>query len=340
METLDGWFLRDGRLVRGHATVAGDGVEFWDGPCEEKADAFGIITRPLVDWHTHCADAGVHPRPGMTLEELVAPPDGLKHRYLRTAPRERIAADMRGFEATAASNGIGAFVDFREGGADGCRLLREACGSAFVLGRPTSPEFDPSEMDDILSVADGIAVSSVLDMDRRYAERVADAAHRAGKPFAVHVSERVREDIDGIMALEPAFVVHMVEATDSDLRRCADEGVPVVSCPRSNAWFGKVPPLARMLDAGCDVALGTDNAMLCAPDMRLEAAAAADVLEAQGRPRSDVWNILIAGASKLLNDTKGLGGTCKGARAVVLPCPGNDPMGALAGTEPVHVPRK
>jgi len=43
--------------------------------------------------------------------------------------------------------------------------------------------------------------------------------------------------------------------------------VPIVVCPRSNVFFGKVPDLPRLLRIGVDVRLGTDNAMVNAPSM-------------------------------------------------------------------------
>jgi cytosine/adenosine deaminase-related metal-dependent hydrolase len=46
--------------------------------------------------------------------------------------------------------------------------------------------------------------------------------------------------------------------------------LPVVVCPRSNMFFGMVPPLARMVKAGVTVALGTDNAMIHQPDLFVE----------------------------------------------------------------------
>ncbi len=253
----------------------------------------------LINAHTHCADAGAHPVPGMTLEELVAPPDGLKHRYLRETPRDVLVKDMREYARLSRRNGISHFVDFREGGAEGCRMLREASSDAFIMGRPVSEEFDPAEVDDLLAVSDGIALPSVSDMDRRYVEACADAAHKAGKPFAIHASERVREDMDFILSLEPAFVVHMVAATDSDLRAAADADVPVVICPRSNAFFGIAAPAARMLDEGITLALGTDNAMLCSPDLRPEALMLSRMLEKSGKDPLTAVDVLRSGSDAL-----------------------------------------
>jgi len=265
-------------------------------PCIE--DGY-IVLPPLIDAHTHCADAGVHPSPGMSIQELVAPPDGLKHRYLRETPRSEIITNMREFSERARYNGISGFVDFRENGAEGCRMLREASSDAFVMGRPVSPVFDPSEMDEILAVADGIALPSVTDMERSYVEKCADAAHKAGKPFSIHTSERIREDMEFILSLEPAFVVHMVAATDSDLRMTADAGIPVVVCPRSNAYFGISPPVVRMIDAGITVALGTDNAMLCTPDLRPEALIVSRMLSDADRDPLEAIAILRGGSAAI-----------------------------------------
>ena len=288
---------------------------------------------PLIDAHTHCADAGVHPPQGMSLWELVAPPDGLKHRYLRDTPRETLVRDMAEFSERARSNGIAGFVDFREGGPDGCRMLREASPHAFILGRPVSPSFNSMEMDELLSVADGLGLPSISDMGEAYIEKCAEAAHAAGKPFAIHVSERVREDIETILGLDPAFVVHMVQSTDADLRACADAGVPVVVCPRSNRYFGMEPPVVRMLDAGVAVSIGTDNAMLCSPDLRPEALIVSEMLGKSGRDPSDAIRILASG-SETVRRRIGMETAEKHTR---IPVHDGNPLSTLTGDGPVQL---
>ena len=262
----------------------------------------------VTDAHTHCADYGLSVPPGMSIEELVAPPDGLKHRYLRDSSKEILSESMSRFAEDARAFGCSAFVDFREGGAEGCRLLREACPEAVVLGRPVSPEFDPGEVEDILRHADGIGLPSISDMPSRYVEQVADAVRERGSILAIHASERVREDIDAVLSLDPAFVVHMCEASDSDLLKCAEAEVPVVACPGSNMYFGKVPPLARMQDMGVDIALGTDNGMLRPPDMAAEASLFVEVMESQGGDPAAVFGALSALNCKILNRNIRIGG--------------------------------
>ena len=68
---------------------------------------------------------------------------------------------------------------------------------------------------------------------------------------------------DGLVA------VHGVQLTDSELRRLAERGVYLVTCPRSNAWTGVGhPPIERFLRAGVRLAVGTDS-LASAPDLNL-----------------------------------------------------------------------
>ena len=277
---LEGMVLGRGGLRPGYMLVEDNAaVEVGGGDCPVEPDVRGVVLTGVVNGHTHCADYGLSIPPGMSLEELVAPPDGLKHRYLKEASDEELSASMARFSADSRASGASAFVDFREGGLHGCRLLRAAAPDAVILGRPLSPEFDPEEVAGILEVADGIGISSVSDMEARE-ER---------KAFAIHVSERVREDIDFVLSLDPAFVVHMCEATDDDLAKCAEAEVPIVVCPTSNAYFGKVPPIARAEAAGADLALGTDNGMLRTPDILDEARVFAEAAARQGGDPETAW---------------------------------------------------
>ena len=269
----------------------------------DRCDFTALFIRDLVNAHTHGGDYGLKVPAGLSLEELVAPPNGLKHRYLSELGPEGLRDNLRRFDRASAGYGSSSFIDFREGGVEGCRALRECSRDAIVLGRPVSPEFDPGEVHDILQIADGIGLPSISDMDMRYIEAIADEVRRERKILAIHASERVREDIDAVLSLDPAFVVHMCEATDGDMSKCAEMEVPIVVCPSSNAYFGKATPVVRMLDAGAEVSLGTDNGMLCEPDLIKESEVLRGLIETQGGDPSDVWGCLSGFACKLLNRT-------------------------------------
>ncbi|MDR3282918.1 MAG: deaminase [Candidatus Methanoplasma sp.] len=305
MELLSGTVLTRDGFIDGYVVIDGGViVEVSEGRCPGTPVAEGLITAAPVNSHSHCADGGLKVPPGMSLEELVAPPDGLKHRYLDSVPDFELGQSMRRFSELSLNGGYGAFIDFREGGERGCRILRESVPDAVILGRPTSKKYDPDEAESILEASDGIGLPSISDIDACYAESIADDVRRARKMLGIHVSERVREDIDAVLSLDPAFVVHMVESADRDLLKCAEAEVPVVVCARSNAFFGSVPPIKRMIDAGVDVAIGTDNAMLCEPDVRKEASAFLKVLTAQGGDPEAVWRPMLEAGRNILYPAK------------------------------------
>ena len=301
-------FTAGGYVIDGHrreeCTVhVNDGKVSIDSGISYDCDFEGLFVYDVVNAHTHCGDYGLKVLSGLSLEELVAPPDGLKHRYLRDTDPAVIRENMSSFCRASASYGSAAFVDFREGGAEGCRALRECCKDAVILGRPTSPEYDPDEMSQILEIADGIGLPSITDMPLEYIESIADDVRDSRKIFAIHASERIREDIDTILSLDPTFVVHMCEATEDDLAKCAEAEVPIVVCPTSNAYFGKEAPVEAMIRNGADVALGTDNGMLCEPDMVREYGVLASLLEKQGGDPDCAISALSSLSSKLLNRT-------------------------------------
>ncbi len=324
MEYLDGRVLTDDGFIDGYVAIE-DGVVIavTEGACPGTPAARGFIAPRPVNAHTHCADGGADVPPGIGIEELVAPPHGLKHRYLRETPADELRRSVAGFAARSEAFGTGRFIDFREGGVEGCRLLRETVPDAVILGRPEAAVHDADEIDAILDIADGIGLPSISDIGHDRAAAVADRVHARGGLLALHVSERVREDIDAVLALEPDFVVHMTRAERGDIARCVDAGIGIVVCTRSNLFFGNTPPIGMMMRGGAVLSLGTDNAMICEPDLRAEARAFAAVAAAQGVSAESVWAPLLINGRKIIYNHKSLelreGGA---ADLTVLPCRG------------------
>ena len=271
VDWLSGWIYRNGTFSRGSVGVEDGVVVTATRQDHRDAIARGLVLPAFVNHHTHLADAVVRQELRGSLEDIVAPPHGLKHRVLASAKEEDVVDATRGAIDDLVATGSGSFWDFREGGLPGLRiLLRAALGlpaTPRAYGRPSRLAYDRKEVAALLRVGDGIGISSVLDWPYDDAEKLARDCRRAGKAFATHCSERVREDIDAVLDLKPAFLVHMLEATEADLERCVDARVPIVACPRSNVFFGKVPDIPRLLRIGVDVRLGTDNAMVNAPSM-------------------------------------------------------------------------
>jgi cytosine/adenosine deaminase-related metal-dependent hydrolase len=233
--------------------------------------AEGLVLPLFVNPHTHIGDSFIKDDLSGTIEEIVAPPDGLKHRRLELASDKDVIDGMVDVLERMNLAGLSHFVDFREDGVKGVSLLLKASLDSQIVpviyGRPKRLEYDKSEMDSLLKVVDGVGISSVSDWNESVLDKIVRDTKAADKGFATHASESVREDIDLILDLKPDYLVHMLEADDADLERCADAGIPIIVCPRSNAHFGKAPPVAEMLSKGVNVLLGTDNAMFSSPSL-------------------------------------------------------------------------
>ncbi len=255
----DDFEVRDGYVVVSGPRIREVGFERCD------PDIQGLICPAFINAHTHLGDTIVKDPPFMPLVDLVAPPDGLKHRILGSASPETIASGIRSSLGAMRRTGTCHCIDFRENGVSGVRLLRDAAGrKATILGRLAPGD----TIEAVLDVADGIGISSTRDLPAGAAEDIAEKTKKTGKIIGIHAGELNRDDIDTAIDIMPDFLVHMAQAIAPDIRKAADRGIPVVACPRSNAMTGVgLPPLKKMREAGITLALGTDNVMLNAPDM-------------------------------------------------------------------------
>jgi len=227
------------------------------------------ICPAFFDAHTHLADT-VAMDCGSTgdLVSMVTPPDGLKHRLLAAASHAELVGAMRAAIIGMIGAGTVGCADFREGGRLGVHALQEA--SAGLDFMPVIFGREGGERD-----ADGLGSSSTRDVTG--VEQQVSAARKAGKKIAFHAGERDKDDVDSALSFEPDLLIHMTHATKKQLRECADKEIPIAVCPRSNWVLGvtasaRYPPLQLMLDLGCTVMLGTDNAMFVPPDMFSEMA--------------------------------------------------------------------
>ncbi len=107
------------------------------------------------------------------------------------------------------------------------------------------------------------------------ARKVVDMAKDFGTGIHVHVSETRAEHEGAVQrhgltpfgflnkvgaADVPLAAAHCVHVTDKDIARMAEKNVSVLSCPQSNLKLGSgIAPVAKMLAAGVNVAVGTDG---------------------------------------------------------------------------------
>jgi cytosine/adenosine deaminase-related metal-dependent hydrolase len=304
---ISGQIYQNGEFIKGHFGVeSGVIVEYNE---EEKKDAHyrGIVIPTMVNAHTHIADSVISQEITGQIADVVAPPNGLKHRILRETPPDVLKESMKNVSFDMMSAGISHFGDFREGGVEGVDLISKAVSDSKIrpkiFGRPSKMTYDENEMEELLSKVDGIGLSAISDRKMDEIIQIAHHTKEKKKMFALHASERIREDIDAILDLEPDFLIHMNCAEEKDLRLCAEADVPIILCPRSEVFFGHVPDITKMYDCGVTLALGTDNAMLNSPSSILrEMEFAYKIARVSGGiPASAVLDMVLINSRKVLN---------------------------------------
>ena len=257
--------------LRGGA-VTEVGARGTEGRKRGETVVHGIVVPPPVNAHTHLGDAvSVREPPRGTVARLIQPPHGYKFRVLEGASRTQKVTAIRAALRRMEHEGVAVTVDFREEGWSGVELLREAARTSRVrvlaLGRPLARPVVRSELARLLTLADGVGLSSARDETDETRRTVARACRAAGRKLAMHASEAVREKPDRYLDPRPDLLVHLTKATVDDLAMVRDEQVSVAVCPRSNALFGRSPDLLSMERLGLSVLIGTDNAMFHAPSI-------------------------------------------------------------------------
>ena len=313
----------EGTILRGRDFEPTEGrVVIEDGEItaieEISTDSAKIVLPAFVNAHTHIGDSiAKEAGGGLSLDELVAPPDGLKHRLLREASREELVAAMERTIEFMRESGTGAFCEFREGGVEGVRAIEDALAESnldtTILGRESVAAMEASH---------GFGASGARDADF---ERERQATREAGKLFGIHAGERDSHDIDPAFALDPDFLVHMVHAEPDHLDRLEREERPVVVCPRSNLVTGVgVPPIEKLTERTA-VALGTDNAMLDSPSMFREMEFTAKLTGVSAR---DVLRMATVNGADILGLDCGVVESGREARLCVLDGDSNNLAGA------------
>lgn len=233
----------------------------------------GVFLPYFINMHTHLGDSFIAKEPLGSILDIVGP-GGLKARELARVDKRRQQIEIRKNLKIMVKEHVSTFLDFREQGIEGIKLLKDVFSyklNCLILSRPEkNDEYDPKEIDRLLENSAGIGLSSISDYPEDIILKIRKKASEKNKIFAIHASERTRENIDFILDLKPAFLVHMLKATDSDLERVKQENVSIVVTPKSNSQFGSIPNIARFLKFGINVAIGTDNGMFTAPSIRSE----------------------------------------------------------------------
>ena len=258
-------------------------------------DVDGAVVCPsFINGHIHIGDSIIKDEGyGLSLSEMVKPPDGVKHVALSNADDDELIEAMRQSMIDMINSGTTHFIDYREGGIDGVKLLRKASADLpikpIILGRDDSFYGDDPDLSKVkvairklLKIADGIAPSGFGEITPEVADLIVEECNRQGKISSIHVAESESNQIESLndfgvseiaKGVESDFsqLVHLTNPKGDDLESVASSNQNVVVCPRANATLNVgVAPVGRMLDLGIRPLLGTDNVMLNSPNMLRE----------------------------------------------------------------------
>ena len=258
----------------------------------EIIDATGCIVTPaFINAHTHIGDSiAKDVGDGLSIKELVEPPNGLKHQKLNQASDQEIIESMHEAAKEMLYSGTSTFIDFREGGLKGIELLKKAIYdlpiNACILGRSdkyydpnTTPEEARLITRELIQHCDGIGLSGVQDVDPEIMLQIAEVCNAEDKIAMVHVAEyyelqeqsvQLTNQTEVERALRAGYtnLVHVTYPIMQDLDLLSSSSPFIISCPRSNGMLSVgVPPVSAYTEQQIDVALGTDNVMFNKPDM-------------------------------------------------------------------------
>ena len=292
--------IKDGIVLKGQDLtpvreniVIDDGriIEMAKDVCEGKIiDATDSIVCPtFLNGHTHIGDSIIKDEGyGLSLGEMVKPPNGVKHKALANAEDGEIIDAMKKSMWDMFESGTTHFIDYRESGIKGVELLRKASKNLpvtpVILGRDDSfygqnPDLRKVKIAirKLLKLADGIALSGFGEISDEVASLITSECRKAGKISSIHVAESMHLQDDSLRDFNKTEIQRGVDADFDQLVHCTNprnndleliKNSNVVVCPRANATLNVgVVPLNEMFSKGIKPLLGSDNLMLNSPNL-------------------------------------------------------------------------
>lgn len=258
----------------------------------EIIDATDCIVCPsFLNAHTHIGDSIIKDEgDGMSIEEIVKPPNGLKHLAILNSSDNDLIAFMKNSMWEMLKTGTTHFIDYREGGVKGIKLLKKAAENIpinpIILGRDNSFfEEDPDlskvkiAIRKLLKHCDGLAPSGFGEIHDEVAILIATECEKHGKLSSIHAGEYEKLQNDSISefgkteverAIDCGFdqLIHVTAPIKKDLDLIAKNNKNLVICPRSNGMFANgFPPIFNILKKGITPLIGTDNIMINSPNI-------------------------------------------------------------------------
>jgi cytosine/adenosine deaminase-related metal-dependent hydrolase len=300
----------------------------------KKIDARGCIVAPaFINSHVHMGDSiAKDVGDGKNIDEIVKPPNGLKHRILDKSKPFEIINSMKKSMEDMLRSGTSTFVDFREGGFEGIELINEAAKEMpirkIVLGRHHLFHAEDAKKSDIKKVTkkllescDGIGLSGFGEIRDDVALLITKICKKKGKISAIHAAEYEGIQNESIeltgksevqRAIESNFdiLVHITAPVGNDLELISNSNSSVTCCPRSNGTLSAgIPPVKDLFEHKINVLLGTDNIMFNSPNMLREMEYALKVTRGYYKeyfPPTEILKMATINAANALNLDTGI----------------------------------
>lgn len=216
-------------------------------------DARDYLVMPsLVNAHVHLGDSFAKEAVlGLGVSEAVGK-GGLKWELYKEASDEVVVDGMRASVEYMMELGTTLFADFRENSREGVKLLKQALADSPIKSVILGRDIDLSE-------CDGLGLNT-YQLDQIPEDR-------NGRLITVHAGE-LEDEVGKALEHNPDIIVHFTNSTPEEIKEAARQKVSVVVCPRANAVLGAgLLDVRAIVDAGLNVALGTDNVMINQPNM-------------------------------------------------------------------------
>ena len=258
----------------------------------EIIDAENKIVCPrFLNAHTHIGDSIIKDEgDGLSLDEVVKPPHGIKHLALESADDDVLIEAMRESMWDMYNLGISHFIDYREGGLEGVKLLKEAARdipiTPIILARDSSFYGEDANYHQVkmairklLKHADGIGLSGFGEIDTTVAEIICEKCEKEGKISSIHVAENELNQFASLektnktepkRAFDAGFnqIVHMTNPKEDDINQLSKSSSSLTICPRSNGALSVgMVPLFDILETGVKPLIGSDNIMINRPNL-------------------------------------------------------------------------
>ena len=252
-----------------------------------------LLVPGFINAHTHIGDSIAKDLSiNSDVDSKIHPMIGLKQKILRETPDKELIRFMRKSAQTMLKKGITTFVDFREGGIHGINLLKKALNdvpiNAMILGRleyyhtqkqirqnTSMPEFLQNDLELLLENCDGIGISGAnknsdnnLHVFSKSKKIVGIHAAETLSSYSISMKTNKKTEPKRALLAKPTFLVHMTNASKSDLLFAAKKTRGIIICPRANSALAEgIPDIELMLKMKCNLGIGTDNVMINSPDM-------------------------------------------------------------------------